>query len=215
MQLSIILPPMGGGRPRPQSGRGQVGGIRTVTSPLSMTSYVALLRAVNIAGGSVVAMSDLRRLLTDLGFNDARSLLQSGNLAFKANATEAAKLESRLEAETEKRLGLKTAYFVRTHEDMEAVVAGNPYPTEAQRDPGHLVVVFLKEAPKAGAVEVLRAAIKGPEVVQAKGRHAYIYYPNGIGHSRLTGAVIDSRLGTQGTGRNWNTVLKLAALVKA
>jgi uncharacterized protein (DUF1697 family) len=180
-----------------------------------MTNYVALLRAVNIAGRSMVAMSDLRRLLTDLGFNDARLLLQSGNLAFKANATEAAKLESRLEAETEKRLGLKTAYFVRTHEDMEAVVAGNPYPTEAQRDPGHLVVVFLKEAPKAGAVEVLRAAIKGPEVVQAKGRHAYIYYPAGIGHSRLTGAVIDSRLGTQGTGRNWNTVLKLAALVKA
>jgi uncharacterized protein (DUF1697 family) len=180
-----------------------------------MTNYVALLRAVNIAGRSMVAMSDLRRLLTDLGFDDAKSLLQSGNLAFKADTTDVAELESRLEAETEKRLGLKTAYFVRTLKDMEAVVAGNPYPAEAKSDPGHLVVVFLKDAPTAGALEALRAAIKGPEVVQAKGRHAYIYYPAGIGHSRLTGAVIDSKLGTQGTGRNWNTVLKLEALIKA
>jgi uncharacterized protein (DUF1697 family) len=61
-------------------------------------------------------------------------------------------------------------------------------------------------------VEGLQAAIKGPELVQVKGKHAYVVYPAGISESRLTTAVIEAKLGNQGTGRNWNTVLKLAAL---
>lgn len=177
-------------------------------------TYVALLRAVNVAGRNQVAMSDLRGMLTDLGFDDVKSLLQSGNLIFKTGAGAGAAIEARLEAETTKRLGVKTAYIVRTAKEMDAVIANNPFPAEAERDPGHLVVVFLKDAPTASAVEALRAAIKGPELVQAKGKHAYIVYPDGIGRSRLTSALIDARLGSQGTGRNWNTIVKLAALAK-
>jgi uncharacterized protein (DUF1697 family) len=157
-------------------------------------------------------MADLRDLLTGLGFKDVKSLLQSGNVVFRADAPAGAELEARLEAETHKRLGLQTAFFVRTPRDLDAVIAGNPFPAEARSDPSHLVVMFLKAAPKAGAIEGLRAAIKGPELVQVKGKHAYVVYPAGIGESRLTTAVIEAKLGNQGTGRNWNTVIKLAAL---
>jgi uncharacterized protein (DUF1697 family) len=73
----------------------------------------------------------------------------------------------------------------------------------------------LKDAPDAEAVEALRAAIKSREVVHAEDRHAYIVYPDGIGRSRLTNRVIEGKLGTRGTGRNWNTVLKLAELASA
>jgi uncharacterized protein (DUF1697 family) len=181
---------------------------------LTMASYVALLRAVNVGGRSQVAMSDLRQLLTDLGFEDVISLLQSGNLVFTTSVGTGATLEAMLEVETQKRLGLKTAFFVRTARELGAVIASNPFPAEAERDPSHLLGVFLKDAPKANAVEALRAAIKGPELVEARGKHAYIVYPAGIGRSRLTNTVIEAKLGTQGTGRNWNTVLKLAALAK-
>jgi uncharacterized protein (DUF1697 family) len=179
-----------------------------------MTTYVALLRAVNLGGRSQVAMSDLRDLLTKLRYEDVESLLQSGNLVFKANGGTGASLEARLEAETQKAVGLKTAFFVRTASEMDAIIARNPFPAEAKRDPSHLLVIFLKDSPKASAVAALRAAIKGPELVQANRRHAYIVYPAGIGRSRLTNAVIEAKLGTQGTGRNWNTVLKLATLAK-
>jgi uncharacterized protein (DUF1697 family) len=91
-------------------------------------------------------------------------------------------------------------------------VARNPFPAEAERDPAHLTVVFLKDAPKAKAVEALAAAIRGREVIQADGRHLYAYYPDGVGRSKLTHALIESKLGTRGTARNWNTVLKLAQL---
>jgi uncharacterized protein (DUF1697 family) len=179
-----------------------------------MTTYVALLRAVNLGGRSQVTMSDLRHLLTDLGFDDVKSMLQSGNLVFRADAGSGAKLEAKLEAETQKQLGLKTTFFVRTAKELDAVVASNPFPDEAKRDPSHLLVLFLKKAAEAKDLEALRAAIKGPELVDAKGRHAYIVYPAGIGRSRLTSALIESKLGTQGTGRNWNTVLKLVDLAK-
>ncbi len=72
--------------------------------------------------------------------------------------------------------------------------------------------MVFKRAPKPADVEALRAAITGREVVEAVGAHAYLVYPDGIGRSRLTTALIERTLGTRGTGRNWNTVLKLAAL---
>jgi uncharacterized protein (DUF1697 family) len=72
--------------------------------------------------------------------------------------------------------------------------------------------MFLKEAPSREDVIALQTAIKGREVVRAEGRHAYIVYPDGVGRSRLTNALIERKLGTRGTGRNWNTVLKLGAL---
>lgn len=157
-------------------------------------------------------MGELRHLLTGLGFKDVKSLLQSGNLVFTSDVPAGAELEARLEVETHKRIGLQTAYFVRTPGDLDAIIASNPFPKEAKGDPAHLVVMFLKDAPNAAAVSALRAVIKGPELVEAKGKHAYIVYPAGIGESRLTTALIEAKLGTQGTGRNFNTVRKLAAL---
>jgi uncharacterized protein (DUF1697 family) len=64
-------------------------------------------------------------------------------------------------------------------------------------------------------VKELRAAITGPEVVHVQGREAYVVYPEDIGHSRLTNALIERKLGTRATARNWNTVLKLHGLASA
>jgi uncharacterized protein (DUF1697 family) len=72
----------------------------------------------------------------------------------------------------------------------------------------------MREAPRAGAVESLRAAIKGPEQVEARGREAYFFYPAGVGRSKLTHNLIEKTLGEIGTARNWNTVLKLQALTR-
>jgi uncharacterized protein (DUF1697 family) len=178
-----------------------------------MTTFVALLRGINVGGRKPVAMADLRNLLARLGFEDARSLLQSGNLVFRTNGKTGAQLERLLEAEAAKRLGLETSFLVRSASEWEAIVAHNPFPEEAKRDPAHLVAMVLKDAPKAGAVKALQAAITGREIVRAHGREAYLVYPDGIGPSKLTHALIEKTLGTRGTGRNWNTVLKLDVLV--
>jgi uncharacterized protein (DUF1697 family) len=182
--------------------------------PRAETSYIALLRGVNVGGNKSIAMVDLRDLAADLGFTDPHTLLQSGNLVFRTAAAVAG-LERLLERETHKRLGIETDFLVRSASDWNAIIAGNPFLDEARRDPGHLVVMCFKDAVAPKHVEALQASITGPEIVRARGTHAYITYPAGQGTSRLTTARIDKALGTRGTARNWNTVLKLAAVASA
>jgi uncharacterized protein (DUF1697 family) len=174
-----------------------------------------LLRAINLAGRSTVAMADLREVFTALGFADVRTLLQTGNVVFRGDRAADPALEALLEAETAQRLGLRTDFMVRAADEWAEMIARNPFANAAARDPSHLVVMFLKQAPDAAAVAALQAAVTGPEQVAVHGRHAYVHYAAGIGRSRLTNAVLDTKLGTRGTGRNWNTVLKLAAMLDA
>ena len=176
-----------------------------------MTIHIALLRGVNVGGHQPVTMSDLRDLLAELGFETARSILQSGNLIFSSLPRAGAELERMLEAETEKRLGIRADFLIRGAKEWRDVVAHNPFPKEAERDPSHLVVMFLKAAVHAKAVKAVRAAIAGREKLSADGRQVYIVYPDGIGKSKLTNVMLEKKLGTRGTARNWNTVLKLAA----
>lgn len=127
-----------------------------------MSTQIALLRAINVGGRNMVSMSDLRSFVEALGFNDVRSLLQTGNLVFRGGTKTGTALEQMLESEAERRLGLRTTFVVRTSRECDAVIKHNPFPKEADDDPGHLVVLFLKDAPPASAVNALQAAIKGP-----------------------------------------------------
>jgi uncharacterized protein (DUF1697 family) len=176
-----------------------------------MTKNVALLRSINLGSHKKIAMQDLCEVFTELGFSDVRSLLQTGNVMFRSQSR-TTQLERLLEREVNKRLALQTDFFVRNADEWTSVVSHNPFRDEARRDPAHLVVVFLKHAPDANQLNALRAAITGRERVGAHGRQAYIVYPDGIGRSRVTSSLIERKLATRGTGRNWNTVLKMAEL---
>jgi uncharacterized protein (DUF1697 family) len=178
-------------------------------------THIVLLRAVNLGPHNKVAMADLRAVAATLGFEEPRTLLQSGNLLFRNARPTGGALEALLEREAVRRLALETAFFVRTAAEWRAIIERNPFGEEARRDPAHLVLLCLKAAPAAGAVEQLRAAISGRETVRPEGRQAYVVYPDGIGTSKLTIASIERKLGTAATGRNWNTVLKLAAAAGA
>jgi len=179
-----------------------------------LTTHIALVRGINVGGHRQVGMTDLRKFLTDLGFGDARSLLQSGNLVFESKVRTGAELERFLEAEAHDRLSLDVDFVVRTPEEWKSIIRQNPFRKEAERDPGHLVVMFLKAQPDTADIVALQGDIRGSEVVRAKGKQAYIYFPDGQGRSKLTHVILEKRLG-RGTGRNWNTVLKLALMAKA
>ncbi|PTX90758.1 DUF1697 domain-containing protein [Opitutus sp. ER46] len=176
-----------------------------------MNTHLVFLRAVNV-GGTPLAMGDLRAWLENLGFAEVRTLLQSGNVVMRGKPAGDAKLEAMLERAAAKQLALETDFFVRAPAEWREVITRNPFPKETAADPAHVVVYLLKEPPTAPQVRALQAAIAGRERVAADGRHLYAVYPDGIGRSRLTLGVIEKHLGTHGTGRNWNTVGKMAAL---
>lgn len=179
-----------------------------------MNTYITVLRAINLGAHNRIAMADLKAMLGTLGYQDPRTLLVSGNAVFKCASASCAKIESALEAASIRHLKVTTDYFVRSAKEWQAIVAANPFPKEAKSDPARLVMMCLRDAPSAAQVKALRAAIKGREVVEADGRHAYFVYPDGQGNSKLTIAVIEKALGTRGTARNWNTVLKLGELAQ-
>jgi uncharacterized protein (DUF1697 family) len=176
-----------------------------------MTHYIALLRGVNVGGNKMVAMAELRAMLTSLGFVDAKTLLQSGNAVFRGKTQAPATLERFLETETATRLKLTCAFHVRTAGELQSAIDANPLKAEAKKDPSRLIVLFYKTPLDPAAVKAAQAAIDGPEIVRCDGRHLYMYFPDGQGNSKAS-AVVGRILKANGTGRNWNTVLKLAAL---
>lgn len=175
-----------------------------------MPTAIALLRAVNLGSHGKLPMAELRAELTNCGFGGVRTLLATGNLVLQSQRA-GAELEAQIEAIVADRFSLATDVLVRTPDQWAGLVAANPFTEAARIDPSHLVVMPLKIPPGPGAVESLRAAIQGREDVEVRGDTAYLWYPDNIGDSRLTAAVIERKLGVRGTGRNWNTTLKIAA----
>ena len=177
-----------------------------------MTTYVALLRGINVGGNKMVAMAALRTAFAELGFADVKTLLQSGNVVFTGAAKPAAVLEATLEKEIGRRIGFTPAFHVRTADEWRAVVKANPFTEAAANNPGHLLVTFFKTPIDRAQVKALQAAIPGRELVHARGRELYMTYPDGVGTSKAP-VLVGRMLGAGGTARNWNTVRKLAALV--
>jgi uncharacterized protein (DUF1697 family) len=177
--------------------------------------HIALLRAVNLPGHNKIGMADLKAFVIGLGFTDAQTLLQSGNIVFSGGTKTTTSLEETLERAAAKQLGLETDFIVRTAKEWQAIIDANPFPREAKDDPSHLLAVILKAEVSAANVTALQKAIVGREVVRAKGRCLYVVFPDGIGRSKLTTAMTEKKLGTRGTARNWNTVLKLGLLTES
>lgn len=177
-----------------------------------MPTYIALLRAINVGGRNLISMTDLRELFCQLGFARVRTLLQSGNVVFESRRQSTALLEKRLETETEKRFKVSVDFVVRTVGEWKQIVEANPFVVEAVSDPARLIVFFLKSATTEKSAEDLRAAIRGRETAHGIGKQLYVIYPDGMGKSKFTNLVIERKLGTRGTARNWNSVTKLMAL---
>src|SRR5665213_2190276 len=166
-----------------------------------MTSFVALLRAVNVGGTGKLPMSDLRDLCDQLGFASVRTYIASGNVVFSSRKSEAAikvSLEKRLQAYAGKPVGV----LVRSAAEMAQVLADNPFPKAA---PNRTMAVFLDRAPPANTLEGIRG--QRDEQIALGRREIYIHYGDGMAKLKLVIPVAKT-----GTARNINTVATLARM---
>jgi uncharacterized protein (DUF1697 family) len=166
-----------------------------------MTAFVALLRAINVGGTGKLPMSELAELCRAAGFADVRTYIQSGNVVFTSKLSELA-VKKKLEALLAKKLGKPVGVMVRTADELRAALKSNPF---KQAPPNRVLVLFLDEPPARAAF----ASLTGPdgEEVKLKGREVFVHYPNGQGKSKLKLPLVNL-----GTGRNINTVSKLAEM---
>jgi uncharacterized protein (DUF1697 family) len=167
-----------------------------------MTTYVALLRGVNVGGTGLLPMKDLSGLCTGLGFADVRTYIQSGNVVFRSDLPEG-RIRKVLEAALAERLGKPIDVMVRSASELRAVLAANPFP---EAPPSRVAVVFCSNpVPKSALAEVI--APGGEQAALGK-RELYIFYPDGMGRSKLK---LPAALGRT-TARNINTVAKLVSM---
>lgn len=170
-----------------------------------------LLRAINVGGTGKLPMAEFKALLGDLGFAEPKTLSAAGSAVIGTDADPGV-IEDQLQAALKDSFGLASEVFVRSHPELRAVLEANPFTVMAQDQPSRLLVLFLKGEPTGEAVAALRGKIVGPEEVREGPRSLFVAYGEGMGTSKLTGQVIERALSLRGTGRNWNTVQKLAEL---
>ena len=180
-----------------------------------MSRIIALLRAVNVGGTGKVAMADLRAMMTGLGFEDVASHIASGNLVFTGDGRPIEALEPLLEEEANRRLGLANDWILRSPEDWRALIEANPYPEFARDNPSRLLVTVFKSAIDPAGLGGLQAMARSGEQMALGDRALYVCFPDGAGASKLANGAIEKRLGSRGTARNWNTLLKLAQMAGA
>lgn len=179
-----------------------------------MSKRVALLRAVNVCGTGALPMVRLREIAAEAGLGSPQTLLQSGNLVFEGGNASDVALEVRLAQALETAAGLSTDIFVRDAAGWARLMADNPMIAEAEAAPSAFLVLVLKTPAQSAKLEKLHALCADGERLEARGDALYALFPTGMGRSRLGAAMGAKAAGVVGTGRNWNTVKKLAALLE-
>lgn len=169
----------------------------------SMTAFVGLLRAINVGGTGKLPMKELVELCLEAGFRDVKTYIQSGNVVFESKLSEA-RAQAKLAASLSKKLGKAAGVTLRTADELEAVLAKNPYKTA----PGLVVIMFMNATPERAALKDVKAP-DGEQLALGK-REIYIHYPKGQGRSKLK--IPHAK---EVTGRNINTTTKLLELARA
>jgi uncharacterized protein (DUF1697 family) len=177
-----------------------------------MPLYVALLRSVNVAGHGRISMADLTQTFLTLGYTDVATYIQTGNVLFRPPGRKsAAALAAAIEAQLEQDFGHAPAVILRTVPDLARVVATSPFPQRGA-DPSRHHVTFLAAPPSKERLADFNAPSSGRDELTIIGQEVYVHTPDGYAGTKLTGTLLERRLGVLSTTRNWNTVTKLHAL---
>lgn len=173
-----------------------------------MQAIIAMLRGVNVGPHNRISMEALRAMCRTLDLQGAQTYVQSGNVVFRSKDRDLGALARRIEYAFEKTFGFRAAPVLRTAAEMRKVIANNPFAARDDIEPGKFHVIFLTEELRREARQQLEAAEAGPEEIKAHAREVFVYYPNGMGRSKLP-ALLDRILKKTGTARNWTSVTNL------
>lgn len=169
-----------------------------------MSTFIALLRAVNVGGTGKLPMAELKATCEDAGFTDVKTYIQSGNVVFNSKRTASGVLKSLSDA-LAARVGREIRVLLRTREEMHAIVEANPFPAAP---PSRVIVMFYPQAPPKSLVAQVEPP--GGEQLHLSNRELYVYYINGQGRSKLRVPQAEFA-----TGRNINTLSTLASMADA
>lgn len=178
---------------------------------------VVLLRGVNVGPANRIAMPALREALAAAGFENPRSYVQSGNIVLGTELDES-ELADTVERLITQQFGLSVAAVTRSGQELARVIAGNPFPEQAEQEPKRFQVSFIRGVLRPDLQEMLAPLAAPAERVAVREREIYAWHPDGVARSKLW-----AKLGAKGglgkdvtaTSRNWSTVLALAEMASS
>jgi uncharacterized protein (DUF1697 family) len=172
-----------------------------------MTTYLALLRGVNVSG-TALRMADLKKSLADMGLAEVQTYLQSGNIVFKSKIAQA-KLAGEIEARLKKDFGLAIPVLVLSAKEIDVIASNNPLWPESGGEGSHFHATFLFDLITKKAFDALTLpATEGEQAVLAKGA-VLLHCPHGYGRTKLNNTYFEKALGVKATTRNWKSVMAL------
>jgi len=171
-----------------------------------MSTFVSLLRGINVGGQKKIPMETLRRVYKTLGYARVRTYVQSGNVVFDSAGIAASELVKGIEEQIVKTCGFTVPVFIRQPLELHAILTGNPYLINGSMDPAALHVTFLYQPPSKEEWEYLCAPSDIADEFTLGEAVIYLHCPNGYGKTKLSNIFFERRLGTPVTTRNWNTV---------
>lgn len=183
-----------------------------------MTTYIALLRGINVGGKNIIKMADLKRVFEEIGLCEVQTYIQSGNVLFKSNEGEEA-LRSRIEHELETAFGFSVTVVLRTAGELERIISNCPFSeeeiseAEAASEAECLYVSMMTHAPLQEKLEHLNVYRSESEEYRLVGREVFLLFRNSIRNSKLANNL--QKLDVPATVRNWKTINKLVQLAKA
>ena len=178
-----------------------------------MAVVISLLRGVNVGGHHKIEMDELRALYESLRLGEPQSYVQSGNVVFRTQERDHTRLSKRIEDAVERKFGFQAHVVLRTESELRSVIEKNPFAGRAGIEPAKLTVTFFAEELPPDTRAGIRRIEADPEEIKLGRRELYVYFPAGMGRSKLT-PILDRILKKTGTVRNWNTVTKLLEMAE-
>jgi uncharacterized protein (DUF1697 family) len=189
---------------------------RRASDGTEITTYVALLRGINVGGHRLIKMPELQRLFEAMGFGRVRTYIQSGNVVFTSAADDPPEpLRQRIEREIAARFGFPVTVVLRTAAALERIITDCPFAAGALAEGENLYLALLADAPSLEGVERLRAYDGGSDEARVAGREVYLLYRRSMRDTPLTNAFLERTLGVAATTRNWRTMRTLAEMASA
>lgn len=177
-----------------------------------MTTYISILRGINVSGQKKVPMKELLALYESLGFSDLHTYIQSGNVVFKSAEKKPEALVRQIEEKIKGHFGFEVPVIIRTVEELKKIRASNPFLKEPGIEEDKLHVTFLDQLPQQPQVDKLMTYDFSPDRFILRGLEVYVYCPNGYGRTKIHNNFFEGKLKTGATTRNWKTVNTLVEM---
>jgi uncharacterized protein (DUF1697 family) len=178
-----------------------------------MTTFLSILRGINVSGQKKILMKDLKTLYEELKFKNVTTYIQSGNVIFESSSSKnpAKKIEQKIV----ERYSFNVPVIMRTVDEIQTVLKKNPFLKERNIDVEKLHVTFLTDIPKKELIDNIEGINYEPDKFILSGKEIYLYCPHGYGITKLNNNFFEHKLKTTATTRNWRTVNELFKIMKS